>query len=302
MNRKPIRHHYIPQFILRSFRYDDEHLYFYDKKTKGVLVKRPGEVFMERNLYRDTINHPDESTQTEKDLGKYENEMAPVLKRFIYSADIILTHEEDEKLKLFFAIMGFRSGRMLDYFGDNLSQENKEFYSLFQEDGDLVDFWRRNLAALANCRYIRDVMNNPEIDKPVQIFMLRDSFAVYGTSFMLLERRGPDPFVLSDCYPVVVTGMTDGGLELPMYSVFPISPNHTVIQFSNGIEACAPTVIGFEKAFFKPAIKQSNGKTIRIRKQLVYEQDVRRLNKMSIRHAEKGVILQDKTYINRILE
>ncbi|MDE6214718.1 MAG: DUF4238 domain-containing protein, partial [Lachnospiraceae bacterium] len=37
MNKEPIRHHYIPQFILRNFCFDEENrLYYFNKKTSEI--------------------------------------------------------------------------------------------------------------------------------------------------------------------------------------------------------------------------------------------------------------------------
>lgn len=41
MNKEPIKHHYIPQFILRNFCFDDgSHLFYYDKKTSKFYCSR----------------------------------------------------------------------------------------------------------------------------------------------------------------------------------------------------------------------------------------------------------------------
>lgn len=178
MKKEPIRHHYIPQFILRNFCFDDEnHLYYHDKNTGQVSVKETRDVFMSRNLYRDEINNPEEPTKIEHDFSKYEREISELIKnKFISQNRISITMEENNSLLLFLAIMGFRAERVQrTTFGNEAPEANAEFYSVYQEDGNLTDFWKRNLGELVNCRSIEEVSNNEKIDVPVKIFMQRDT-------------------------------------------------------------------------------------------------------------------------------
>ena len=75
MNKEPIRLHYIPQFILRNFCFNDRgDLFYFDKENSKTTVKSTRDVFMARNLYRDEINSPDEPAKIEKDMARFENE------------------------------------------------------------------------------------------------------------------------------------------------------------------------------------------------------------------------------------
>ena len=51
MKNNPIRHHYIPQFVLRQFCYEDNLLWFKHKDTGVVESIETRDVFMEKNLY-----------------------------------------------------------------------------------------------------------------------------------------------------------------------------------------------------------------------------------------------------------
>ena len=54
MDKEPVKHHYIPQFILRNFCFDDRsHLFYYDKKISKIYKRETKDIFMIRNLYRD---------------------------------------------------------------------------------------------------------------------------------------------------------------------------------------------------------------------------------------------------------
>ena len=108
MRKEPIRHHYIPQFILRNFACDTDRKVacYYDKESQSVSEREIREVFMERNFYRDEINCKDKPVQIEYDLSVYEREVAELIKaKFLDKRKIELTKEEDSMLKLFFAIM-----------------------------------------------------------------------------------------------------------------------------------------------------------------------------------------------------
>ena len=112
MQKEPIRHHYIPQFILRNFACDNDKTlaYYYDKETQSVSVREIREVFMERNFYRDEINYKNNPVQIEYDLSVYEREVAELIKnKFLDKRKIELSEKEDSMLKLFFAIMSFRN-------------------------------------------------------------------------------------------------------------------------------------------------------------------------------------------------
>ena len=234
MKKEPIRHHYIPRFILRKFCDENGQLSYFDIDTKTISQKKPEDVFVTRNLYRDTINHPDEPVKIEKDLARFENEASKIIEKF-FDDDVILTTEEDEKLRLFFAIMGFRSERVQKQFGINADQDYKDFYGFYQEDGNLTDFWKRNLGELVNCRSIKEVLGNPKIDEPIKAFMVRDTYGITGMYFMRIEKRGKEDFVLSDAYPGVMEGLLDNGVGLPLYYLYPLSKQIMILLIANGV-------------------------------------------------------------------
>lgn len=266
MNKEPVRHHYIPQFILRNFCFDDRnHLFYYDKKTSEIYKRKIQEIFMVRNLYRDDTNNIENPTKIESDLACFESEVAQIInKRFLDNNDILITLEEDEKLKIFFAIMAFRSKATSDKFGIGASDENKTFYSKYQKNGDLSDFWKRNLGKLVNCRSLREVLSHEGIDEPIKFFFIRDTFGYFGLYFIVAERRGLIDFIISDVYPTVVYGEMDGGMKLHMYSMFPISSDRIVLLAANGVEGASRNVAVFSDEILKKPKLNTNKRTIRI--------------------------------------
>lgn len=300
MNKEPVRHHYIPQFILRNFCFDDRsHLFYYDKKTSEISERKTKEIFMARNLYRDDINNIENPTKIETDMARFESEVAKIIaERFLNENEIPITRDEDEKLKLFFAIMAFRSKITSDKFGIGASDESKAFYSMYQKNGDLTDFWRRNLGHLVNCRSLREVLSHKEIDDPIKTFFIRDTNGYFGLYFIVAERRGHIDFIISDVYPTLVYGVMDGGMELPMYSIFPISPDRVILLAANGVEGAPRSVAVLREEILKKPKLNSDKRIIKIHVKKMYENEVRYVNSVLIKEACEGFAFSNKDRIS----
>lgn len=288
MKNEAIKHHYIPQFILRNFCFDASgEIYYYDIESGKISVQHISEIFMWRNLYRDEINHQDIPTQIEKDLAKYECEAAKTIKKFLFGNEITITDQENESLLLFLAIMGFRSYNTFVSFL-NSSDDTKAFYAEWQRDGDLVDLWKRNLGLIVNCRSLKEVLDNPIIDNLVKIFITRDVSGLFGKYFIVLEKRGGEDFVIGDCYPVVISGDI---LNLHMYDYYPLSPNRILIVASYGVESASQSVKKFKDDILKQPRRQLGAISIRVKK--IYEPDVLDINADIIKNSRIGLAFQD---------
>lgn len=296
MNKEPIRHHYIPQFILRNFCFNDNNeLYYYNKESQETTIRNTRDVFMEKNLYRDEINHLNNPTQIENDLAKFENEISQIINgRFLNDKEITLTFDEEERLRIFFAIMGFRSKNASNIFSENTDRQNKEFYSYFQGNDNLQDFWKRNLGYIINCRTVEEILNHENIDPPIRLFLQRDTNGIFGMYFVVVERKENEDFVIGDAYPVIENGLLDNGLRLQIYSIFPISPSRVILLVSNGAEATPRDVIYLRRGVFtKPKIDDDN-MTLTIRVKGLYNDEVRHLNSMVVKNAQEGIAFQKK--------
>ena len=84
MRKDPVRHHYIPKFLLRPFCCDKEkeYLMYYDRVSNTISKKSITDVFMSKNLYTDSINHPDKPVTIENKLAKFENEASQIISKF----------------------------------------------------------------------------------------------------------------------------------------------------------------------------------------------------------------------------
>ena len=288
MRKEPIRHHYIPQFILRNFACDTDRKVacYYDKESQAVSKCEIREVFMERNFYRDEINCKDKPVQIEQDLSVFEREVAELIKsKFLDKRKIELTAEEDSMLKLFFAIMSFRNVNAKEQFSDKASKEFKDFYKYFQGNEDLEDFWKRNLGHLVKCRSMQDVANHTEIDPPIKWFMLRDTNSLLGKYIIVVEPKEGD-FILGDCYPLVFIG---DYLRLPLYDVCPISPNRAIIIASRGVDHTPRDVLSLRPGVFDTPEINEKGNSVIITKRLLLD-ELQFINREIEKNSHKGFI------------
>ena len=287
MQKEPIRHHYIPQFILRNFACDNgkKLVWYCDKESRIVSQRNICEVFMERNLYRDEINNTEKPVQIEHDLSIYEREVAELIKsKFLKSRRIELTVPEEDMLKLFFAIMSFRGINAKRQFGDNITKESKDFYKYYQENEDFEDFWKRNLGYLVKCRSMKEVDNHPKIDPPIKLFMKRDVDWVIKKYFIVVESKEGDGFILGDCYPIAMSGD-----NIPMYDVFPISPDRAIILACLGVDATPRHVLTLRPGVFDIPQTSNNGNSVIITKRLLLD-EVQYINREIEKHSHKGFV------------
>lgn len=287
--KEPIRHHYIPQFILRNFCFDDnKHLNYYDICKNEVSIKETTEVFMERNLYRDEVNYEDNPVQLENDLAKYEMEMSRIFKdRFLGADSFSLSIDEDERLKLFLSIMSFRSKITRDEIS-NTDDADREFYTNMKEDETFYDRWIKNLELIVKCRSISEVIRNNEIDEIIKTAMMRDTFGLFGLYFIIAERRGNEDFFIGDCYPVTTFGISDGGLKIPMFSYFPISPSRVVILAANGVEWAPKDMQDYDRGFLRKPVIVPNSNQYQFTVRKLYEDKVKMIN-LNMYEATKAI-------------
>ena len=295
----PIRHHYISQFLLRKFCNSEGYLCYCEKNSLNITDKKPEEVFMVRNLYRDTINNSDDPVQIEKDFSIFEREASEIIHRFMTESEITITIEEEEKLKLFFALMGIRSKGAAEKFSHGLSDDSKKFYSVYQENGDFSDFWKRNLSLLVKCRSYNEVKNNPEIEEPIKIFMRRDASGFAGLHFVIAEKRGKEDFIIGDSYPVEVSGLLNGN-KAREYSIFPISSDRVLFMADNFLDMAwnNKKLSDFERELKSTPPRSKDGKTVRYHVKKIYESDVKLINAITFDGAEDGLAFKDRAKVS----
>ena len=318
MPNVPIKHHYVPQFMLKNFCFKDKLFYYYDKAKNITSVKRTDEIFLTRNLYRDEINHSDNPTEIETKMSKFENEIAKLINdKFLNDSEIIISKEEEEKLRLFISVMSLRNNRTAKQFSGNMSDAAKDFYTMFQVNGDFNDLWKRNLSLILDCRSIPEVGKHDKIDLPFKYFMLRDGFMNYeGVEadllkellknplnmlpfmlyFVVVERRGQKDFVIGDNYPPLINGTLDSGKEQHLYTLCPISSERMILLVSLGA-IHAPKDVKFlsDVTLKQPNFDAADRMHISVKK--VYQKEVEILNKAIMDVAVNGYAFIDKERI-----
>ena len=279
---------------MRNFCIDEnENTIFVDAKTKEQSKKQVRDLFMERNLYRDTIND-ENPVKIEEDLARFENEVAHIIKdKFLEKNEFVLTQSEDEKLKLFFALMSFRSKSTQELFKKKLSKESKNIYSNWQHNKNFEDLWKRNLGKLVKCRSLEDVRNNKEIDEPIKIFLQRDTFGLFGKYFCVVEPKDVGEFVLSDGYPITFRGVCESpfcaSFEVDIYDIFALSPQRAILFANIGCKGTPKDILKMRDLVFNEPIRnEKNELLFRVKK--LYLEEVEIINNMIIEHAKKGFI------------
>lgn len=291
---EPRHHHYIPQFILRNFCQENSRsLFYYDVAEKTTAKKDVKDIFAHRDLYRDEINNPEDRMKIERDFGIFEGEIAKIIKdRFLSQPEIVINRDEDEKIRLFFALMGFRSYNVKKAFSENASLSNKKLYSNYQKNMDLPDFWKRNLGQLVNCRSLGEIMENTVIDDPIKKFMCRDISGYFGRYISIVESPDSCEFVISDTYPLEIRGCLSDGVQLEMYSVYPLSARRALISVCEGAASTPEGIRKLRECIILSPIRMENqSQKIRVKK--LYEEEVGYLNQEIITNAKIGVAFKN---------
>ena len=285
---EPIKHHYIPQFILRNFVDENGYLNFFDKRKQKVEYLLPKDVFVIKDLYRDDKNNPLLPVEIEKDLSSLENQASVIIKKFMNGNEIIISKKEEQILRVFLFVMCFRSKRTKDSFVKNISEFDKSLYSQFQKDGNMESWWKRNLGALAKCRNDNDVLENNDIDPFVKCYFSLDTNGLLGSYFMIYRIKGKDKLILSDTYPL--TDTYTNGLFMKLKNFYmPISPERILILVKNFFGNLPPSYLLPNEQFLIRPIEKDDKYIYKVGKQ--FKNFVQEFNGCCINDSVTGYIL-----------
>lgn len=86
---RPKRHHFVPQMILRRFADSDGWLHAYNNSgARGRIFRcRPEQLFVRKEYYTEIDVHGSKDSRMEMRLSKLENDVSPILERFIEAAE-----------------------------------------------------------------------------------------------------------------------------------------------------------------------------------------------------------------------
>ena len=293
---EPKRHHYIPQFIIKNFADNELGFVNYCDKKSGKIRKMPTEeIFMRRDLYRDEVNNPNDPVKIEKDFAKYEFEIAKIINEKILNNDkISLSVEENDSLILFLALLHYRSEHWYKIMNKIENERSDNIFASYIKNENYIDFWRRNLGHLVNCRSVKEVVNHPNIDDPFKVYIGMDTFGLLGRYLVFADRRGEEDFFLSDAYPLYINGEGDNGVSFPLMTVFPISPKRMIISVVRGVKATPLQVRMFEKSFFSEPFLLKDGKTYQFTIRKMYKNEVNTINDGIYNQAKEGFAFIDE--------
>lgn len=294
MKTESYKHHYIPQFIIRNFSLrGDGFVKFYNMKKKEITNKPTEEIFYYNNLYRDEKNHPENPIKIEEDLAKFECEIASILKKFYSGNEIIISREDEEKLKLFFAIMAYRNRKAKKIFSENADPKIVEMYKPYLKNENFDDLWKKNLGIAVNCRSLKEVLDSNEIIDPFKASLFVMSFGVTGTHLIVVERRGGEDFILGDSYPYFQTALHEDGSRWPLLNYYVISPTRAIIIAINDIDVVPQKARHINESLFRKPTIMNNGKDIKYTVKKIYEEDVRFINDLAWKYIKDGAVFID---------
>ena len=292
LQKSHVRQHYIPQFILKNFCYDQNKskVYFFENGESEYSSLYVSDVFMEKYFYSKEEN----SLKTEESLARFEADVAPIFKKLKNDTEINLSFEEDERLRIFLSLLAFRTVGTKEQF-KNMSEASKELYRKASNDINMEDIWLNNVHLISKCRKINEIINNSEINNLIKLFIVEEFSQFY---MCVLESRGLVDFIISDCYPVVMEG--EGLLPnskqppVPIYYFYPISQNRLIVLVTNYIKDVPRSVANLDcDRTLKGPSKSSDIKHLLFRPAKLYQHDVEWINEMIKKNAKVGVIVKD---------
>lgn len=285
----PVKHHYIPQFILRNFLNGNGKLYFYSKSDGNTIEDYTSNIFMEKNLNKDEINHKDNPMWIEEELSYFENKVAPIIKKFNTENEIVLLTEDIFTLRIFLFIMMFRSKHVRNEFL-RFNDNDIEIYKLYQDFENSEDLWKKNLAALTQCRNAQDIKKLRDIN-PIILEKCFFQFTQYYTT--IVEKRGNTNFIISDVYPTIYYREIKNVL-FPVCLFFPISLDRLlVLNYLENDKIFKTDSVINKNISYPPKPHDYKIKSIKLEVKKIYEPQVKLLNKVIYDNAVEGVIVSN---------
>ena len=226
MTKEPIKHHYIPQFILKSFLNEDGLFYYWDNENKFLAKRNTKGVFMNKSMYRSEDINCDNPVEVENNLSKFEQEIAPLFKRLCNLNEVVLTRKELEAMRIFLSLLSFRSDlRMKQYKEKRFTESTEELLNEYRGEQDFELFWKKEINILAKCRSFKEVVSVEGVDPIIKLDFSNDLKGYYMT---LIEARGQE-FIISDVYPTLEVFPVSPTINIHLHAFYPISPTRAIL-------------------------------------------------------------------------
>ena len=237
---EPIKHHYIPQFILKNFLDADGLFYYWDNEKRFLQKRNTKTVFMNNSMYRSEEINAENPVVIENNLSKFEQEIAPIFKRLCFDKEITLTRRELEALRIFLSLLSFRSDlRMKQYKEKKFTDSTEKLLNMYKGEQGFELFWKSEIDALAKCRTFDDILTVDGVDPIIKMDFENDLKVYYMT---LVEARGQE-FIISDVYPTLEIFPVSLTVNIHLHAIYPISSNRAIL---------------LNNIFFKKVLMQKN--------------------------------------------
>jgi len=170
-----IRHHYLSQFYLRGFQYEDRN-WVYDRVTKKLRRDVPKNIAVISKLY--TVENVERivSTEIESTFAQIENVAVSIIKKIEQRG--VITYSEKQELSLFIALLSTRVPQFFDNISDILEAQLKSYSQIAFADQGRVDHLIRQYP-----EELKDLDSEGLVE-----FVQRDEFEINPTREFLLVK------------------------------------------------------------------------------------------------------------------
>lgn len=318
MSNEPLKHHYIPQFILRNFNNSEGLLQYWDNENKYLSKRNTRSIFMNVSMYRSEEINEENPVEIENNLSKFEQEIAPIFKKLCSPDAVDLTRKELESLRIFLSLLSFRSNsRMLQYKDKKFNESTEEILKEFKGEKDFELFWKSEINNLSKCRTYDDVLNVDGVDSIIKLDFHNDLMGYYMT---LLEARGQE-FVISDIYPTTEIFPILPDTHIHLHTIYPISPTRAIllnhILFKKNLQDTTDPIISpmikisriKGQMIKEPRVTYRKSPSMHVEEDIfhykpvkIYEDDVAYLNMLIFNETQKGFAFKDGNKIKTSLK
>lgn len=171
---------------------------------------------------------------------------------------ILLTREENEKLRKFLYLLSFRStSRKQQYIDANFDEITKSHLAKHVENEDYVDLWLREIEMILDTQNYQEIQNNEKVS-----WTIRTDFWTHLSGYYMtfVTPKGQD-FLLCDIYPTAeIYPIGFNGANLYAHLIFPIS--HNLLLLLNHISFKAGSYIDVPMIHKMVTLSQIKGNSI----------------------------------------
>lgn len=314
-NSNPIHQHYVPVFILKNFAKNGGRFFYYDLIQQKYKLQPAKNTFAEDDTY--TFEKYEDNYLIEKNLSKYETEIAPIIKRIVNEEKVELNREELEALRIFLSLLSFRSRlRKKQYLDSQFDSETRMVLENFKKDNDYISLWKKELKTLSSFRTLAEIKSSSELDPTI-----KEEFATdYEHFYMTIVKGYKQKFIISDVFPTLESVQDLSGNQIILHMIYPLSPEVAIIlnscifkkEYFGKLNAVQKYLIGISKMkgnyITEPKVNYSKNQFDRTKddvfsycKNKVYEKDMMYINFLILNEARNGFIFTDRNLLLDVL-